>query len=275
MGRLGLALSIGIFLAAGGLAQTQAGAQQTAAASGNAQANQSSAKLASGSTVNATLDTALDSKKCKVGDTVKARSTEDVKSNGETVLPKGTKLVGHITQASAKAKGDSESTIGLVFDKAILKHGEEVPVNLAIQAIGAAPSNPSAGGYDTGGMGGYPAPSGGGSGGMTGGTPSSAGAPTSTMPRTGGAVGRTVDPATNAAGNVAGTSEGAAGSVTAGGQFAPNSHGVFGLEGLSLNTSSANNAQGSVLASNGKHVQIESGARLLLVSQAQPGGNGR
>ena len=109
MSRLGLALSIGIFLAAGGLAQTQAGAQQTAAASGNAQANQSSAKLASGSTVNATLDTALDSKKCKVGDTVKARSTEDVKSNGETVLPKGTKLVGHITQASAKAKGDSES----------------------------------------------------------------------------------------------------------------------------------------------------------------------
>jgi len=38
-----------------------------------------------------------------------------------------------LTQASARAKGESESSLGIVFDKAILKNGQEIPLNVAIQ----------------------------------------------------------------------------------------------------------------------------------------------
>jgi len=40
-----------------------------------------------------------------------------------------------VTQASARANGESESSLGIVFDKAILKDGQEIPLNLGIQAL--------------------------------------------------------------------------------------------------------------------------------------------
>ena len=279
MNRLALAIWIGALLAMSGLAQSRSGAQAdgTAAASGNAQAAEGSAALASGATLNATLDKSLDSKKCKPGDTVKASSMEDVKSNGKTVLPKGTKLVGHVTEASAKAKGDSQSAIGIAFDKAVLKHGEEVRVNLAIQAIGPAASsaNAYAAAPDTGpagSMGGpSSAPSSGGAPGMGGGRASSS-APNTTSSSGGSVTG----PVSSASGSIPATTQGAEGGLSATGPFASNSRGIFGLEGLSLRIPSPNdNAQGSVIASNDKHVQLDSGTRLLLVSQAAKGGGGK
>src|SRR5437016_5439614 len=156
MNRFGFVLFIGIVFAGGVSAQSgaQAGAQASsqtsveaskqgaqatssgsAGAAGAAQAGQSGASLASGSAFNAALSAPLDTKKCKPGDPVTARATESAKSDGKTVIPKGSKLVGHVTQASARSKGDAESSIGVVFDKAILKGGQEVPLNVAIQAI--------------------------------------------------------------------------------------------------------------------------------------------
>jgi len=132
----------------------QASANGTSGASGAATVGNNDAALAGGSTFNAALSAPLDSKKCKAGDPVKARTTEPAKSGGKTVFPKGTKLEGHVTRASSRAKGDSESAIGVVFDKAILKNGEEVPLNVAIQAIASAQTGAAAAGSDVDSMGG-------------------------------------------------------------------------------------------------------------------------
>jgi len=132
---------------ASGSASTQAwtpGAQASgngaASASASAQAGQNSASLANGTAVNATLSQPIDAKKNKPGDTVTARTSEATKSEGKVVIPKGSKLVGHVTEAKARTKGESESAVGIVFDKAILKHGREVPLNVTLQAVGAAQS---------------------------------------------------------------------------------------------------------------------------------------
>src|SRR5438477_207706 len=94
-----------------------------AAGGANVQANQSSAQASAGSTaskqseqesslgagtaLNTQLSQTVDSKKAKAGDAVTAHTTDAVKAEGKTVLPKGTKLVGHVTRASARAKGDA------------------------------------------------------------------------------------------------------------------------------------------------------------------------
>src|SRR5258706_745385 len=176
MNRTGFAIAVGALfcLSAGAQSQTgaQAGAQSSsqasvqagqtqAQASGNASASttasaqngQANASLASGTAFNAALSSPIDSKKCKPGDPVNAHNTEAVKTEGKTVIPKGAKVVGHVTQASARAKGESESALGIVFDKAILKNGEEIPLSVGIQAIAAAQSGASAAGSDMDAMG--------------------------------------------------------------------------------------------------------------------------
>ena len=84
----------------------QASGEALTASSASAQSNHTNAGLASGTAFNATLDAPVDSKKSKPGDAVTAHTTETVKSDGKIVVPKNTKLVGRVTQASARAKGD-------------------------------------------------------------------------------------------------------------------------------------------------------------------------
>src|SRR6266480_3553843 len=167
MNRTGLAIAVGAVFSVSAAAQSQTGAQSSSQASvqaghrqaqtsGNASAStsasaqngQANGSLAAGTAFNAALSSPVDSKKCKPGDPVNARTAEAVKSEGRTVIPKGAKVVGHVTEASARAKGESESALGIVFDKAILKNGEEIPLSVGIQAIAAAQSNASAAGSD-------------------------------------------------------------------------------------------------------------------------------
>src|SRR5260370_737880 len=163
-----------------GKAQAQGSGSASAASSASAQNGQTNASLGSGAAINAELTAPVDSKKAKPGDPVAGRTTEPTKSNGKTVIPKGSKLVGHVTQASARAKGDSESALGIVFDKAVLKNGQEVPLNVAIQALASAQSAATASaGNDLsagGGAGGYAGGSGrAAGGGALGGVTSTAG----------------------------------------------------------------------------------------------------
>jgi hypothetical protein len=261
-------------------ASVQAG-QTQAQASGNASASaqngQANGSLATGSAFNAALSSPIDSKKCKPGDEVTARTTEAAKAEGKTVIPKGSKLVGHVTQASARAKGESESTLGIVFDKAILKNGQEIPLNVAIRALAAAQNNVSAAGADVdsfGGAGASAAGSGAAGGrGALGGVTSAAGGAVGTVTNTaanvGGVAGGTVNSAGNAGGSIAGASKGAVGGLNAAGQLTSNSQGVFGLNGLNLSAAASNATQGSVITSAGKNVHLDSGTQMVLVSQAQ------
>jgi hypothetical protein len=78
---------------------------------------------------------AVDAKKAKPGDEVVAKVTQDVKSNDKVVLPKGSKVMGKVTQAQGRAKGQDESELGLAFDSAVLKDGTKVPISFTIQAV--------------------------------------------------------------------------------------------------------------------------------------------
>lgn len=269
-----------------GKTQAQAGASSSTSASATAQNGQANAGLANGTTFNTELSSPVDSKKCKPGDAVNGRTTEAVKSDRKTVIPKGSKLVGHVTQASARAKGEADSSLGIVFDKAILKNEQEIPLNVAIQALASAQSSGSAAGseMDTmGGLSGSAAGSGaaGGRGGLGGVTSAAGGAAggavgtvTNTAANVGGAAGGAVNSTASAAGNVAGASRGAVGGLNAAGQLASNSQGVFGLNGLNLNAAASNATQGTVITSAGKNVHLDSGTRMLLVTQAQAGSAG-
>jgi hypothetical protein len=297
MNRTGLAIVVGALFCLTASAQSQTSAQAGAQTSGqasveagkaqgsgnssasssvSAQNGQANAGLASGSTFNAALSSPIDSRKCKPGDPVNAHTTEAAKSDGKTVIPKGTKLVGHVTQASARANGESESALGIMFDKAVLKNGEEVPLNVAIQAIASAQSSTAVAGADVdtmGGMGGSAAGSGmaGGRsalGGVTSTAGGATGAVTNTAANAGSVAGGTVNSAANAGGSIAGTSRGAVGGLNSAGQLTSNSQGVFGLNGLNLNSAASSATQGSVITSAGKNIHLDSGTRLLLVSQA-------
>jgi hypothetical protein len=259
-----------------GKTQPQASGNSSASSSVSAQNGQAYAGLASGSTFNAALSSPIDSRKCKRGDPVNAKTTEAAKSDGKTVIPRGAKLVGHVTQASARANGESESALGIVFDKAILKDGQEVPLNVAIQAIASAQSSTSSAGADVdsmGSMGGSAAGSGmaGGRsalGGVTSTAGGATGAVTNTAANAGSVAGGTVNSAANAGGSIAGASRGAGGGLNSAGQLTSNSQGVFGLNGLNLNSAASSATQGSVITSAGKNIHLDSGTRLLLVSQA-------
>src|SRR5437762_1180797 len=291
MNRTGLAIALGALFSVSAAAQSQSGAQSSshrqAQTSGNASAStsasaqngQANGSLATGTAFNAALSSPIDSKKCKPGDPVNAHSTEAVKSEGKTVIPKGSKLVGHVTQASARGKGESESSLGIVFDKAILKNGQEIPLNAGIQAIASAQSSASAAGSDLDTMGASAAGSGmaGGRsplGGVASTVGGAAGTVTNTAANAGGDAGGTVNSAANAGGSIAGTSKGAVGGLNTAGQFSSNSQGVFGLNGLNLSAAGSNATEGSVITSAGNNVQLESGTRMLLVSQAQAGEQG-
>src|SRR5258708_9928976 len=100
-----------------GKAQAQGSGSASAASSASAQNGQTNASLGSGAAINAELTAPVDSKKAKPGDPVAGRTTEPTKSNAKTGRPTASKLVGHVTQPSSRAQGDSESALGVVFDK--------------------------------------------------------------------------------------------------------------------------------------------------------------
>jgi hypothetical protein len=93
------------------------------------------------------LAKSIDSKKLKAGDEVDAKTAAVLHLTDGTLISRGAKVVGHVTQAKARSSGDAESALGIVFDKIDLPDGRDLAITSMIQAV--AP-NPNAG-VDTGG----------------------------------------------------------------------------------------------------------------------------
>jgi hypothetical protein len=212
----------------------------------------SEASLAGGTAINAVLNSSIDAKKAKPGEQITAHTIDAVKSaDGRTILPKGTKLIAHVTQASARSKEQGESMLAIQFDKAVLKDGQEVPLNNAVlQAVAAPPQETSNfSGSDTDRIG------------------TLAGAP-SNNPSMSGSRGARPEgipnvqpyPNDNANGTRSGESNGA-------GPLPANARGVYGYDGVRMSTNA--NGQGTVLTSNNKNVHLDGGTRLLLTVQPQ------
>ena len=210
----------------------------------------SASHLQSGSTVQAELVKPVDAKKNKVGDEVIAKTTHDVKSEGHVVVPKGSKLVGRVTEVKAHSKEQATSQLGIAFDHAILKNGAEVPLTLSIQAIGR--SRASAAAEDdlmaTSGAGGFGSSN----------APASGGVLRSVRSTEGGVL-NTAGSTTGAAVNSAGTAGG-----VASGSLSARSQGVVGLPGLSLSAQTSTSANASLISSQGSNVHLDSGTEMIL-----------
>jgi hypothetical protein len=260
----------------GSVQADKSGAQATgsgsSSTSASANADKSSADISGGTKIDATLANSLDAKKNKPGDPVEARTTQDVKQDGKVVLKKGTHLVGHVTQAQARAKDQAQSQLGVVFDHAVLSNGQEVPFHATIQALAAAQSTAAAtAGSDdvmtSGGAMGMGSASGAtrSGGGLMGGVASTAGATTGSVMNTAGSASANAGGALNGATH----STGAVGGLTSTGSLASNSSGVFGLQGLSIDSAASNATQGSAIVSSTKNVHLDSGTQMLLTVTGQ------
>jgi hypothetical protein len=201
-------------------------------------------RIAPGTVIPVALTKTIDAKKAKTGDEVLARVAQDLKTNnGEILVSKDTKVIGHVTEVKAHTKEQKESEVGIVFDHAVGKSGE-MNLPMSIQAIIAPPSNnPGAGG------GGYSSPG-----------PAIGGATaTSPMGSRNGQMGGSPPPPTQSPSPIPTGSDNA--------QRPPitsTTQGVIGMPDLTLATSAQNAAQGSVVSSEKSNVKLESGTMMLL-----------
>jgi hypothetical protein len=238
-----------VLAAACAMAQTQSTPPPNPQAAPNAAppAASNNAAIPDGPAVTVELNGSVDSKKAKVGDKVEAHTTEALKNGNDVLVPKGAKLIGHVTQATARSKGDSDSSLAIQFDKAVEKKEQEVPLNVIVMAV-AAPAQTN----------------------FSGGTPSSSDplANTQTGQQTSPMVGaRQQNPNANAGTYPqAGASE-STGTPSVTGTLPANSRGIYGLKDLKLMMNrSKDNSPSTVITSTGKDVHLDSGTRLLLVT---------
>jgi hypothetical protein len=238
---------------ASGSETTAVSSNQTSAASSNSatvakSGSTAAGQVQSGSTVHAELAKPVDVRKNKPGDEVVARTTQDVQSNGKVVIPRGSKIVGHVTEAKARAKGQPDSSLGLAFDHAVLKDGTTVPVTFAVQAIGN--SSGAAKAEDDSLM----SP---GAGMAT----SSASAVRSTGGGLIGGVGSTAGAVTSTAAGTTGSLGGVGGGVSA--PLSASSQGAIGMRNFNL-ASATTSSTSSTITSNTSNVRLDSGTEMIL-----------
>ena len=254
-----------IFVAAGmlcGAAAAQSNQSIPREAQNSASQNaQGTEAIPAGAPIEASLSKSLDAKKVKQGETIEAHVTENTEQNGKIIIPRGSKLEGRVTQVSARSNGDSSTAVGIAFDKAILKKGAEIPLNVSVQAIAVSKSaattpttpemQPMGGGAPTSGMGrnGIGTP-----GGNPGAMNPVPGSTSASVPN-------------SEANNVSG-GPGAVGGLDSNGRLAPNSRGVFGLPGFGLSPGTEASQPSAIITSAGKDLHLDSGTQLLLVTRA-------
>jgi hypothetical protein len=239
---LSVFLLISVSWAQQGTASAPQGASPAAANSGM--------HIQPGTVIPAELDKSLDAKKIKAGDPVVAKVSQDLLSNGQVVIPAGSKITGHVTQAQTH-KGDTASELGIAFDQIALKNGSEIPLHASIQAVapppraaafagsGNEPMNEGApaSGSTMGGMGQR--------GGVTGAAGNTPGGAASPYPQD--ATGAPAAPAPSAGAGVLSTG----------------SQGAVGMKDVALHAGT-NPSQGSVLSSDRRNVHLDSGTQLML-----------
>ena len=90
------------------------------------------------SPVNGELMELLDSKTAKAGDSVVIRTKSEAKTADGTSIPKGSKLIGHVTGVKPSGQGNENSQVSLEFDRAELKGGQSMAIRSELQSISPA-----------------------------------------------------------------------------------------------------------------------------------------
>jgi hypothetical protein len=91
--------------------------------------------VAPGTVLSVELSKSLGAKKSKANDRIEAKTATDLLAHGQIVVPRNTKIIGHVTEAKARSKTSRDSLVGITFDRMLLKDGREVPLQVAVQAI--------------------------------------------------------------------------------------------------------------------------------------------
>ncbi|MGA9811604.1 MAG: hypothetical protein WBQ64_02435 [Terriglobales bacterium] len=208
-------------------------------ASSPAQNSASADALPSGTVLSVELSKSLDAKKSRADARIEARTVIDLLVHGRIVVPRNTKIIGHVTEAKAHSKASPGSLLAISFERMLLKGGREVPLQARVQAVARPLQLNNLGNESIADMSsGMPGPRAGSAADPT--APSIPPKyPTSAIPEPPGL-------------NVPNTS-----TVS---PLAPTSRGVVGIKGLSLETS----GPVSVLTSNTGNVHLDSGTQLML-----------
>jgi hypothetical protein len=229
------------------------------------------------SSVSGELQGKLDSKTAKAGDRVVLKTTEKVRTDDGTVIPKGTRLVGQITKVQAYDKAHGDAQLGIAFDHAELKNGEDIAIHSLIR--GVSPSATAASltsgddemGASIGGggrMGGGHAGGGllSGAGGAASGAGNLAGGTVARTSDTMGALGGQTTAAVDSTGGVAAQTAGHGGldlnggvnAAAAGALTAPR---LTGIPGVML---AGNSSASGILSASKKNIHFESGTQMQL-----------
>jgi len=190
-----------------------------------------------GTVIRAEIEKAVDAKKAQIGDPVLAKTIDDLKTDPPSLATKGCKIYGHVVEVSPH-QGDSASTLGIVFDKMVLKDGTDVPLPASIQAIGVPDAGPIGNNSNE-----------------------------TAMTNMGGAAGvRQAAPDINSG---SGDPTGYAGEriPMPGATHAKlplYAHGVWGMSGVTLGTGTEND---SLLSSKKRNIKIEDGMQIILRTQ--------
>jgi hypothetical protein len=139
MNRLGMVITLFLLAVTLCLGQSAPAAQPDGSASGKSLRGVISVSLAK----------SIDSKKLKEGDEIPAKTVGTLRTSDGTIVPSGSKVVGHVTQATARSKGDASASLGIVFDKIEVPGSKDMPIKGMLQAVGPNPSEAYA--PDTGG----------------------------------------------------------------------------------------------------------------------------
>lgn len=95
----------------------------------------------------AELTTPLDSRKLKPGGEVEARTLTELRA-GNITLPRYSRVLGHVTETTARSKGDASSSLTIAFDKIIPPGGEATQLKIAVLALAPDPDGARGGHAD-------------------------------------------------------------------------------------------------------------------------------
>src|SRR5262245_3304925 len=79
-------------------------------------------------TVFAVLTKSVESKTATAGQEFSLRTISDVAVKGKVVIPRESRMVGHVAEAITKGKDEPQSILNIVIDKAIRNDGVEIPL---------------------------------------------------------------------------------------------------------------------------------------------------
>jgi hypothetical protein len=263
------AISLAAICAATGVAQTsQSSGSASASSNTSASKQERQVNIQSDTQVSAQLENTLDVRRVKPGDRVVMKTLQPIKQNGQTIVPKGSRLIGHVTDVAQRSRSNGESHLGVALDR-LQRGSTNIPITGSIMSITQASTRASASNDDLFGDTMVSSSSsarssssastsrGGGGGGLLGGVGNTVGGVTNTASNV---VGSTTSTVGSSVGNTVNTTTGVVRGTT----------GATGntLGGVQISPSGSASAQGgSTLSLSGSNLRLDSGTTFnLLIS---------